>query len=139
MQHDDLPEDVRKRLGKRRPDGVVGLRITPTLRHFMPSLRVKYCPFNNGRPDIAYPFIVMEAKTAESRVATFGSILRQTAFVIRTCLQLQQNLENESGVPHQCIVWSFANIGEEWRLYAAVPNGSKVVSLFYLSVPASRF
>jgi hypothetical protein len=71
---------------------------------------------------------VIEAKTAESSGASFGSILRQTAFVVRTCLRLQQNLHEDTGIPHQCIVWSFANIGEEWRLSAAVPNGTKVVS-----------
>jgi hypothetical protein len=126
VDHDDLPDDLRKRLKRRRPDRVIGLGITRTLRHYLPALRTKYCPFR--RVNVAYPFIVIEAKTAESE-ASFGSIFRQTAFVIRTCLRLQQKLGNDSGEPHQCIVWSYAIIGEEWRLYAAVPSGSKVVSI----------
>jgi hypothetical protein len=124
-----MPDDVTKRLKRRRPDRVIGLGVTPTLRQYLPPLRAKYCPFKRARANVIYPFIVIEAKTAESGGASFGSILRQTAFVVRTCLRLQQNLEKDSGVPHQCIVWSFAIMGEEWRLYAAVPNGSKVVSL----------
>lgn len=127
VDHNDMPEHVRGRLKRRRPDGVIGLRITPTLRRHLPSFPVRYCPFK--RVNVVYPFIVIEAKKAESDGASFGSILRQTAFVVRTCLRLQQNLREDTGIPHQCIVWSFAIIGEEWRLYGAVPNGSKVVSL----------
>ncbi|OBT95141.1 hypothetical protein VE01_07405 [Pseudogymnoascus verrucosus] len=123
MDHEDLPEHLKKRL-RRRPDRVIGLGATHTLRHYLPNLRTKYCPFRSA--NVIYPFIVIEAKTAESKDASFGSILRQTAFVTRTCLRLQQNLQEDTGIPHQCIVWSFAIIGEEWRLYAAVPDGSKV-------------
>ena len=76
-----------------------------------------------------YPFIVIETKSAESQGATWGSMQRQTAFVVRTCLRLQQNLQNETGIIHQCLVWNFAIMGEEWRLYAAIPEGGNVVSL----------
>lgn len=128
VEHEDLPEPLRKRLKRRRPDRVIGLGVTRTLRQYLPSLRTRYCPFR--KVNVVYPFIVIEAKTAESGGASFGSILRQTAFVVRTCLRLQQNLQDDTGIPHQCIVWSFAIMGEEWRLYAAVPNGlNGVVSL----------
>lgn len=126
INHEDIPEQLKKRL-KRRPDRVLGLGVTRTLRRYLPASRAKYCPFRKA--NVAYPFMVIETKTAENYSATFGSILRQNAFVIRTCLRLQQNLQKDTGIPHQCIVWSFAIMGEEWRLYAAVPNGSKVVSL----------
>jgi hypothetical protein len=126
IEHEDMPEHLKKRLKRRKPDRVIGLGITPTLRHYLPSSRAKYCPFRKA--NVVYPFIVIETKTAESG-ASFGSILRQTAFVIRTCLRLQQNLQVDTGIPHQCIVWSFAIMGEEWRLHAAVPDGSKMVSL----------
>jgi len=124
---EDVPESLKKRLKRRRPDGVIGLGITDTLRYYLPLLNSRYCPF--GKDNVVYPFMVIEAKSAENGSASFGSILRQTAFVVRTCLRLQQNLQEETGISHQCIVWSFANIGEEWRLYAAVPKGEKVVSL----------
>lgn len=128
VEHDDMPEHLKKLLKRKRPDGVIGLGVTRTLRHYLLSVsRTKYCPFR--RSNLVYPFIVIEAKSAENSNATFGSILRQTAFVIRTCLRLQQNLQKDTGIPHQCIVWSFAIIGEEWRLHAAVPDGSKMVSL----------
>jgi hypothetical protein len=127
VDHEDMPEHIKKRLRRQRPDRVIGLGATRTLRHYLPNLKTRYCPFKKA--NVIYPFIVIESKTAESRGASFGSILRQTAFVVRTCLRLQQNLREETGTPHQCIVWSFAIMGEEWRLYAAVPNGSKVVSL----------
>lgn len=127
VDHEDMPEHIKKRLRRQRPDRVIGLGATRTLRHYLPNLKTRYSPFKKA--NVIYPFIVIESKTAESRGASFGSILRQTAFVVRTCLRLQQNLREETRIPHQCIVWSFAIMGEEWRLYAAVPNGSKVVSL----------
>lgn len=127
IDHDDMPDSLKRRLKRRRPDRVIGLGITRTLRHYLPPMRAKYCPFKKA--NVVYPFIVIEAKTAESSGASFGSILRQTAFVVRTCLRLQQNLREDTGIPHQCIVWSFAIMGEEWRLSAAVLNGTKVVCL----------
>lgn len=127
VENQDMPEHSKKLL-KQRPDGVIGLGITRTLRHYLSSVsRAKYCPFKKA--NLVYPFIVIETKRAENDRATFGSILRQTAFVIRTCLRLQQGLQEDTGISHQCIVWSFAIIGEEWRLHAAVPDGSKMVSL----------
>lgn len=125
VDHPDLPDHLTKLLKRRKPDGVIGLGVTKTLRRYLPDLRSKCSPFKNT--NVVYPFVVIEAKAAESKDANFGSILRQTAFVVRTCLRLQQNLREDTGIPHQCIVWSFGNIGEEWRLSAAVPNGTKVV------------
>jgi hypothetical protein len=127
VDHEDLSEDVKSQLGGKRPDRIIGLGVTSTLRHHLPSLRRRYSPFR--KRNVVYPFIVIEAKAAESSGASFGSIFRQTAFVIRTCLRLQQNLERDTLISHECIVWSFAIMGEEWRLHAAVPNGSNVVSL----------
>jgi hypothetical protein len=40
---------------------------------------------------------------------------------------MQQKLETSSGRPHQSLVWFFAFRGEEWRLYAAVPQEDKTV------------
>ncbi|EXJ88659.1 hypothetical protein A1O1_05590 [Capronia coronata CBS 617.96] len=120
VDHEDMTSEAKKRL-KRRPDRVIGLRPTGTLRQHLPSLQTRYSPFK--RRNVVYPFIVIEAKPAENHGASFASMLRQTAFVTRTCLRLQQNLRQETGMPHQCLVWSFLSLGEEWRLYAAVPDG----------------
>ncbi len=119
-----MTEHVKKRLRQQRPDRVIGLRPTGTLRHHISSLRARCCPFKKA--NVVYPFIVIEAKAAEN--SNFPAMLRQTAFVMRTCLRLQQNLRRETRMPHQCLVWSFLILGEEWRLYAAVPDGLGVVS-----------
>ncbi|KIW89574.1 uncharacterized protein Z519_09730 [Cladophialophora bantiana CBS 173.52] len=124
VDHEDMTDSVKRRLKGQRPDRVIGLRPTGTLRHHLRSLQAKYCPFKKA--NVVFPFIVIEAKTAENTAASFPSMLRQTAFVIRTCLRLQQNLQRETRMPHQCLVWSFLIMGEEWRLYAAVPDGSDV-------------
>ncbi|EXJ73840.1 uncharacterized protein A1O5_03602 [Cladophialophora psammophila CBS 110553] len=124
IDHEDMTDSVKRRLKGQRPDRVIGLRPTGTLRHHLPSLQAKYCPFKKA--NVVFPFIVIEAKAAENTAASFPSMLRQTAFVIRTCLRLQQNLRRETRMPHQCLVWSFLIMGEEWRLYAAVPDGSDV-------------
>ena len=124
FNHEDVLDQDKKQVKSPRPDRVIGLGVTESLRYHLQSLQTTYCPYT--LENMVYPFIVIEAKTAESSGASFGSILRQTAFVVRTCLRLQQNLQEETGITHQCIVWSFAIMGEEWRLHAAVPSGSKV-------------
>jgi hypothetical protein len=130
FKHEDMSVDDEKQL-KKRPDRVIGLGVTDSMRYYLQSLQTAYCPYKSK--NVAYPFLVVEAKTAENSGASFGSIFRQTAFVIRTCLRLQQNLKEETeetDISHQCIVWSFAIMGEEWRLHAAVLNDNKqVVSL----------
>lgn len=126
--HEDVTPQMKKRLKRQRPDRVIGLAPTRTFKRLLPSLRSRCSPFK--KKNVLYPFIVIEAKSAENNSsASFGSMLRQTAFVVRTCLRLQQNLRKESGVEHQCLVWNFLIMGEEWRLYAGVPKGEGVVSL----------
>ena len=126
-EHEDIAPNIKRNLKRRRPDRVIGLGATATFRQLQSRIESRYSPF--GTSDMLYPFIVIEAKQAESSGASFGSILRQTAFVVRTCLRLQQNLVTETNGKVQCLVWSFANIGEEWRLYAAVPRGRGVVRI----------
>ncbi|KIW19326.1 hypothetical protein PV08_03620 [Exophiala spinifera] len=123
--HEDITPQMRKRLGRQRPDRVIGLYPTRTFKRLLPSLKKNYSPYK--KKDVVYPFIVVEAKAAENNGnASFGSMLRQTAFVVRTCMRLQQNMQAETGREHQCLVWDFLILGEEWRLYAAVPEGDGV-------------
>lgn len=123
--HEDIQEDLKGRLPRRRPDRVIGLGRTQTVRQYLRNMQSSYSPFKSL--DVVYPFIVIEAKTAKASGANWGSIRQQTAFVVRTCLRLQQKLVAETGGSHQSLVWSFANIGEDWRLYAAIPQGTGVV------------
>lgn len=126
--HEDMSSQMRRRLRTQRPDRVIGLARTRTFKHLLPSLRKRCSAFNKRH--VLYPFIVIEAKAAENTSnASFGSMLRQTAFAVRTCMRLQQNLKDETGLDHQCLVWNFVILGEDWRLYAAVPDGDGVVSL----------
>lgn len=135
FKHEDVSPSDEKQL-KQRPDRVIGLGVPDSMRHYLQSLRTAYCPYR--LKNVVYPFLVVEAKTAENSGASFGSIFRQTAFVLRTCLRLQQNLKEETeeaeetDISHQCIVWSFAIMGEEWRLQAAIPNNNKQVQIFDL-------
>ncbi|KIW40797.1 uncharacterized protein PV06_07970 [Exophiala oligosperma] len=123
--HEDMSSQMRRRLRTQRPDRVIGLARTRTFKHLLPSLRKRCSAFNKRH--VLYPFIVIEAKAAENTSnASFGSMLRQTAFAVRTCMRLQQNLKDETGLDHQCLVWNFVILGEDWRLYAAVPDGDGV-------------
>lgn len=90
-------------------------------------MRRRHSPFEPGF--VLYPFIVVEAKS-EKAPDSWGSVERQSAFAVRTCLQLQKNLRRETEVDElQCLVWFFAFKGEEWRLYAAVPDQMDTVSV----------
>lgn len=123
INHVDMSAADSKKL-KQRPDRVIGLRVTDSMRGHLRRLRSACSLYSSG--NLVYPFVVVEAKKADNTDANFGSILRQTAFVVRSCLRLQENLkkemqgEEETDISHHCIVWSFSTIGEEWRLHAAV-------------------
>lgn len=128
MEYEDVEAADRAglqvRMKKQQPDRVIGLGLTRTLEDGIRFRTGNGTPFRGG--DAIYPFIVVEAK-AESGDG-FKSVEHQSAFPIRTCLKLQQNLRQETGVDLQCLVWFFAFRGEEWRLYAAVPENDKTVS-----------
>ena len=122
------PKDLAdSRLPSQRPDKVFGLEMTRTLKHSIqqasPILRTSPLAGN----DIHYPFLLMEAKS-EIRGPGFESIEAQTAFPLRNCLQLQQELHRVSGVPLQPLVWSISCQGDEWRIGAAVIEDDEYVS-----------
>ncbi|CAI6338264.1 unnamed protein product [Periconia digitata] len=104
-----------------KPDGIVGLNITPGIRDCLSRCQwsLENKPLNGK--DMIYPFLVIEAKKA-IHPPGFRSIERQTAFPIRRFLHIQDELRNKS--LDYCyeppLVWFFAYQGEEWRLYAGV-------------------
>lgn len=104
---------------------MIGLEPTRSFQQYLTIVEGRHSPFDRGR--VLYPFIVVEAKADTG--PGFPSIERQSAFAIRTCLKLQQKLSTRTGVGHECLVWFFASQGEEWRVYAAVLEGDKTVSL----------
>jgi hypothetical protein len=129
--HEDIAANDGKIIKKQEPDAVIGLRFTETLDQLVSSRRSRYSPFKDTH--VVYPFIVIEVKSDESADG-FGSIERQSAFAIRTCLKLQQNIKNETSSQHQCIVWFFAMKGDMCWLYGAIPEGYKTVSVIIKGV-----
>jgi len=126
--HLDTQELEGEPLRVQEPDRVIGLRLTRTIAERIAADRFRkntHTPFSGK--DVLYPFVVVEAKREKGPVAGFSGIEHQSAFPIRTCLRLQQNLQQETGIDLQCLVWFFAFRGEEWRVYGAAPDGDKTV------------
>ena len=127
--HEDIDEREGERsLKKQQPDRVIGLNLTKTIAERISSDRFRtntHTPFLGK--NVFYPFLMLEAKREKGLGPGFTSIEHQTAFPIRTCLRLQQNLRQETGIDFRCLVWFFAFRGEEWRLYGAVPDRDKTV------------
>lgn len=120
----------RKRFEFKRPDRIYGLRMTRTLKQYTsawaPSTRHSPLKDHDGPYPCLYPFLVEESKS-EKGGPGFEAIEAQTAFSIKSCLTLQSQLENDSGVPLHPLVWFIACQGDDWRLYAAIPRDEGVV------------
>jgi hypothetical protein len=114
---------------RRKPDHVFGLARTPSLDLYAraESLRgLRHSPFSNI--DLIYPFLICEAKS-EGRGPGFESIEVQTAFPIRACLKLQEDLRQRSGVPLNPFVWFMSYQGDEWRVAACMIHAEQYVSV----------
>ncbi|KAK5062685.1 hypothetical protein LTR84_004758 [Exophiala bonariae] len=128
--HEDVLDLEKAGLKKQMPDTVIGLGQTPSFAEYAPLITRRHSPFEPA--NVLYPFMVLEAKS-EKAPDSWGSIERQSAFALRTCLELQKNLRRDTGVEFQCLVWFFAFKGDEWRLYAAVPEQAqtRVIDLWH--------
>ncbi|KAL9132260.1 MAG: hypothetical protein Q9175_006564 [Cornicularia normoerica] len=56
---------------------------------------IRITPFKQGGEPLLFPFLILEAKSAKGD--DFDSIQKQTAFPIRTLLQMQADLRNKCG------------------------------------------
>jgi hypothetical protein len=123
--HDPDDKLTEKGVMPRQPDRVFGLGMTKSFKQYT-SVRsgLRHSPFADGK--ILYPFFIIEAKS-EKGSPGFESIETQTAFPIRTCLKLQNDLKNVSGISLNPLVWFLANQGDEWRVYACIVEDSKFV------------
>lgn len=111
----------------KRPDRVYGLRMTKSFVHYTAERSsLTHNPFKDER--LLYPFLVIEAKS-EKGSPGFESIETQSALAIRTCLLLQGQLETATQRRLYPIAWFLAYQGDEWRLYAGVPDRHDIVRL----------
>ena len=128
MEYD--PSDGLKEHGlqKRRPDRVFGLSRAKSMDGYLKAEAFKdlrHSPFPNS--EMLYPFLILEAKSGVGGTG-FEAIETQTAFPIRTCLKLQQDLRQRSGVPLDPLLWFLSFQGDEWRVAACVINNNRYVS-----------
>ncbi|KAL4941659.1 hypothetical protein BDV06DRAFT_194094 [Aspergillus oleicola] len=123
---DRTMQEIRDRkLARHKPDRVLGLRRAGELDTLLAQNPDTMATVVKGDIDMCFPFLVLEAKSEKNAVG-FGSIERQTAFPIRTMLNVQRGLEAESLTPLNAIVWFLANQGDEWRVYGCVPDRSRI-------------
>jgi hypothetical protein len=114
---------------RRKPDQVFGLARTPSLDRYARAESLKGLRtglFSNL--DMIYPFLICEAKS-EGDGPGFESIEVQTAFPIRACLKLQEDLQKQSGVPLDPFVWFLSYQGDEWRVAACMIYAEQHVSV----------
>ncbi|KAF2809204.1 uncharacterized protein BDZ99DRAFT_533885, partial [Mytilinidion resinicola] len=126
----DLPKKREK------PDRVYGLRITKRLERLLLwsedkrassggktiGESIRSTPFRADGEPVLFPFLVIEAKSEKGREG-FSDIEVQTAFAIRTLLELQQDLADAVGEDSSSetspLVWFLSYRGEQWRVSAA--------------------
>ena len=129
MEYDPRDGLEKRGLQKRKPDRVFGLAKTKSLDYYSKASLVKglrHSPFPGA--DMLYPFLILEAKS-EGRGPGFESIETQTAFPIRTCVKLQNDLRRQSGVSLDPLLWFMSYEGDEWRVAACIMHDEEFVSL----------
>jgi hypothetical protein len=129
VQYDPRDGLELRGLQKRKPDLVFGLSRTESLAYFSKGDLVqdlRHSPFPDA--DIFYPFLILEAKS-EVGGTGFESIETQTAFPIRTCLKLQEDLRRRTNSHMDPLLWFMSYEGDEWRVAACIVHGEKYVSL----------
>jgi hypothetical protein len=74
----------------------------------------------------SFPFLLLEARP-EHGCPDFTSIEEQSAFPLRTLLNIQNNVPTTPEARFEPLVWFMANQGDEWRTYACIPDGFRTV------------
>ncbi|KIN03109.1 hypothetical protein OIDMADRAFT_195711, partial [Oidiodendron maius Zn] len=121
---------------EQKPDRVYGLRMTKRLERLlkwtedkraaaagkMIGETIKSTPFRPDGDPLVFPFLALEAKSEKGK-DSFSDVETQTAFVIRSLLELQEDLRKAAGEDSEWesgpLVWFLANKGEQWRVAAA--------------------
>ena len=103
-----------------KPDRVIGLHCPSRMSGTGP-----YFPLKKSR--VLLPFMIVEAKREKSAPG-FRAIQYQTAFAVRRLLKAQNEFLNNEGSGEPCLVWFFANQGEQWRLHGCTYENDHVVS-----------
>lgn len=132
---ESVPEYRTREFGALRPDYVIGLRKTAKLRSLLSSKPdIIDTPFEK-RASPSFPFLLLEAK-AEHGCPGFTSVEEQSAFPLRTLLNIQKKIPTTAEIGFDPLVWFIANQGDEWRIYACIPEGSKtrIIDLWHGSV-----
>jgi hypothetical protein len=149
------PKEIQDELPKKSesPDRVYGLQMTKRLERLLLWSENKYphsggkkigesiraSPFHHDGEPIVFPFLVLEAKSEKAK-DSFSNIEVQTAFSIRTLLELQQNLRDAAYTKeypdlHLCpLIWFLSYKGESWRVsagYTELKNGVQT----YVRIP----
>ena len=129
-----------------QPDRVYGLRSTKNFQRLLDAISeqaesqspdnphakdLKISPFRQDGDPLLFPFLVLEAKSEEGQ-DNFDLVEMQTAFSLRTLLQMQADLQQAIGKSSPSIagplVWFFASKGEQWRVSAGYVTNEKQTS-----------
>lgn len=134
-----MPEIQKRILPHHKPDRILGLRKTNEIKALLKANSDITSAVTKAGTDLVFPFLVLEAKS-EKDTDGFEAIERQTAFPIRAMVNIQKALESVSAVPVDPLVWYVANRGDEWRVYACVPERSRIVRspIIYFTLVAMR-
>lgn len=124
--HEPVIDSSVPELRPRRPDYVIGLRQTAKLRSLLSNKPgIVDTPFEKSSSP-SFPFLLLEAKP-ERGCPGFTSVEEQSAFPLRTLLNIQNNVPTTAEARFDPLVWFLANQGDEWRIYACVPDGPRTV------------
>ncbi|KAF5857423.1 hypothetical protein ETB97_005770 [Aspergillus alliaceus] len=114
----------------KKPDIAIGLRRDDNIERLLGNNEnVAHSPTLNT-PEMLFPFLVLEAKS-EVGGPGFQSVETQTAFPIRTFLNIQRSLSRSTNTGGP-LVWFLAYQGEEWKVYGCTPDdrGTRVIELW---------
>ncbi|KAL2824857.1 hypothetical protein BDW59DRAFT_146802 [Aspergillus cavernicola] len=128
-------EIQKKMLTHHKPDRVLGLGRADELKQLLAANPSILATVIGDDMEMYFPFLILEAKSEKNSVG-FESIERQTVFPIRAMIGLQQSLEASSNVQSDQLVWFLANRGDEWRVYASVPDRAqiRIIDLWHGSI-----
>lgn len=113
----------------RKPDRTFGLGLTKSLNLLLEERTDidRHGPFDDNNQQLVYPFLVVEAK-ALFAAEGIEHAEAQTAFPIKTFLQLQAQFRGSLEDSIQPLVWFLAYDGDQVHVYGCMTDGSSYVS-----------